>query len=135
GGTVACPACGRELAIPRRSTDTPAPAALTAAARAGTVTTQLAGNHVTFSNNLIHFKCGCGGKLKAYKADAGELVDCPRCGRELAIPRMAARPRPAPPPAVTRPAALPPVVEHRPAPSPPPRALAPPPVILPAPPP
>jgi DNA-directed RNA polymerase subunit M/transcription elongation factor TFIIS len=136
GATIDCPTCGRELAIPRRSTEAPAPPALEAPTPppAKTRVNGASAGPKTENPNLVHFACICGRKMKARKADAGEVVDCPNCGRELTIPgKGAAKPAPvkaAPPKAA-------PLAAPRPAPKPAPppprvvRAPEPPPAAVP----
>jgi hypothetical protein len=82
GRRLKCPGCGKSLTIPARRA----------------VATQLAGSHagpgaagsgtrlVLRSPGFVHFSCDCGRRMRAHLADVGQDIDCPRCGREMAIP-------------------------------------------------
>ncbi|MFZ0033919.1 MAG: rhomboid family intramembrane serine protease [Sedimentisphaerales bacterium] len=38
-------------------------------------------------DDFIHFKCGCGHKIKVYKKDAGKTGKCPKCLKWVEAPR------------------------------------------------
>jgi hypothetical protein len=52
---------------------------------------------------LVHFVCSCGRRLKARRQDAGADIECPDCGRTLAIPAADTETPPPPVVAVPRP--------------------------------
>jgi hypothetical protein len=71
---------------------------------------------------MIHFSCSCGKTLMAQEQFIGEMIQCPKCGQQMEVPREsdpASIPEPAPPPPMP-PYRSPPPHEPEPLPSSPP---------------
>jgi DNA-directed RNA polymerase subunit RPC12/RpoP len=82
GRRLKCPGCGKSLTIPAR----PAVATQLAGSHAGAGAAGSGTRLVLRSPGFVHFSCDCGRRMRAHLADIGQDIDCPRCGREMAIP-------------------------------------------------
>jgi hypothetical protein len=115
GREALCPGCRKAVSVPQTSPPSPAPAApVTAAPPAAPPApppspASSAGGVEVFPNK-IKFRCACGQKISVPLPAPSSAGTCPRCKRNLTVPKTPGQPSAAPPAKADAPIAVAPAL-------------------------